>query len=236
MTARIVATTQPAPWLVERGVKTAEHLIIYTARVSNPSNQENTGTGERLLKYCIEHGHWSVFETASMTVEVGTSRAIAAQLLRHRSFTFQEFSQRYSDVQALGRPTVPAARMQDAKNRQSSLECEDVELADWWLAESGRVMDDAQTLYENALEKGIAKEVARFVLTLATPTRLYMTGSVRSWIHYLQTRLDVATQQEHRYVAERIAEVFADEFPVVAKAIDLESLVQKIVDHDLGKA
>lgn len=218
MTARIVATTHPAPWLVERGVKNAEQLIVYTARVSNPSNQDNVDTGAKLLKYCIEHGHWSVFETASMTVEVGTSRAIAAQLLRHRSFTFQEFSQRYSDVQALGRPTVPQARMQDAKNRQSSRECEDPDLNDWWLAESGRVMDDAQALYEQALEKGIAKEVARFVLTLATPTRLYMTGSVRSWIHYLKARLHPSTQQEHRNLATDIADVFSDEFPVVSEA------------------
>ena len=236
MTARIVATTQPASWLVERGVKTAEQLIVYTARVSNPSNQDSVSSGDRLLRYCIKHGHWSVFETASMTVEVGTSRAIAAQLLRHRSFTFQEFSQRYSDVQALGRPTVPTARMQDVKNRQSSLECEDLDLNDWWIAEAGRVMDDTQALYETALEKGIAKEVARFVLPLATPTKLYMTGSVRSWIHYLKARLDVATQQEHRYVAERIAEVFADEFPVVTEAIGLAGLVKKIVDHDLGEA
>jgi thymidylate synthase (FAD) len=221
VSARIVATTQPAPWLVERGVKTAEQLIVYTARVSNPDNQDNVETGAGLLKYCIRKGHWSVFETASMTVEVGTSRAIAAQLLRHRSFTFQEFSQRYSDVQALGRPTAPMARMQDAKNRQSSLECEDAELSAWWTAESIRVMDDAQALYEAALEKGIAKEVARFVLTQATPTRLYMTGSVRSWIHYLKARLDPATQQEHRYVAELVANVFDDEFPVVSEACGL---------------
>jgi thymidylate synthase (FAD) len=126
--------------------------------------------------------------------------------------------------------------MQDAKNRQSSLECKDFELSDWWLAEAGRVMDDAQTLYDKALDNGIAKEVARMVLPLATPTRLYMTGSVRSWIHYLTARLDVATQQEHRYVAERIAEVFADEFPVVTEAIGLAGLVKKIVDHDLGEA
>lgn len=228
MTARVVATTHPAPWLVERGVKTAEQLIVYTARVSNPSNQDNVGTGAKLLKYCIEHGHWSVFETASMTVEVGTSRAIAAQLLRHRSFTFQEFSQRYSDVQALGRPTVPQARMQDLKNRQSSLACEDPDLNDWWLAESGRVMDDAQALYEAALEKGVAKEVARFVLPLATPTRLYMTGSVRSWLHYLESRLDPSTQREHRLVAEAIAEVFADEFPVVSEAC---GLAKKVLAH-----
>jgi thymidylate synthase (FAD) len=227
MSARIVATTQPAPWLVERGVKTAEALIVYTARVSNPDNQDNVGAGAGLLKYCIRKGHWSVFETASMTIEVGTSRAIAAQLLRHRSFTFQEFSQRYSDVHKLGRPTVPTARMQDAKNRQSSLECKDFELSDWWLAEAGRVMDDAQTLYDKALDNGIAKEVARMVLPMATPTRLYMTGSVRSWIHYLQTRLDPATQLEHRLVAEAVAEVFNDEFPVVSEAC---GVWKKVVD------
>lgn len=227
MITRVIATTQPAPWLVERGVKTAEQLIVYTARVSNPSNQDNVGTGAKLLKYCIEHGHWSVFETASMTVEVATTRAIAAQLLRHRSFTFQEFSQRYADVQALGRPTVPQVRMQDPKNRQSSLECEDLDLNDWWVAEAGRVMDDAQALYESALEKGVAKEVARFVLPLATPTRLYMTGSVRSWIHYLESRLDPSTQLEHRLVAVRIGELFDEEFPVVSEAC---GIMKKVVD------
>ena len=221
MITRIIATTQPASWLVERGVKTAEQLIVYTARVSNPSNQDNVGTGAKLLKYCIEHGHWSIFETASMTVEVATTRVIAAQLLRHRSFTFQEFSQRYADVQTLGRPTAPSVRMQDPKNRQSSLASEDLDLNDWWLAEAGRVMDDAQALYESALEKGVAKEVARFVLPLATPTRLYMTGSVRSWIHYLKARLDPATQLEHRQVAVAVAEIFREEFPVVSEAIGL---------------
>ena len=233
MITRIIATTQPAPWLVERGVKTAEQLIVYTARVSNPSNQDNVDTGAKLLKYCIEHGHWSVFETASMTVEIETTRAIAAQLLRHRSFTFQEFSQRYADVQTLGRPTVPQVRMQDPKNRQSSLASEDPELNDWWVAEAGRVMDDAQHLYEAALEKGIAKEVARFVLPLATPTKLYMTGSVRSWIHYLKARLDPATQLEHRQVAIEIADVFYDEFPVVSEAC---GVWKKIVDVDSEQA
>lgn len=221
MITRVIATTQPAPWLVERGVRSAEALIVYQARVSNPSNQENVGTGPGLLRYCIRKGHWSPFESASMTVEVATTRAIAAQLLRHRSFTFQEFSQRYADVQTLGRPTVPQVRMQDPKNRQSSLECEDLDLNDWWIAEAGRVMDDAQALYESALEKGVAKEVARFVLPLATPTRLYMTGSVRSWIHYLTARLDPATQREHRQVAVAVADIFREEFPVVAEAIGL---------------
>jgi thymidylate synthase (FAD) len=218
MSAKLIATTQPAPWLVEQGIRTAEDLIVYTARVSNPSNQGNVETGGRLIQYCIDHGHWSVFETASMTVEIETTRAIAAQLLRHRSFTFQEFSQRYCDVQALGRPTVPTARMQDRKNRQSSLKSDDEALKEWWISEAGRVMDDAQALYESALEKGIAKEVARFVLPLATPTRLYMTGSVRSWLHYLKARLDPATQQEHRQVAIDVADIFSETFPVISEA------------------
>jgi thymidylate synthase (FAD) len=225
MTARIVATTQPAPWLVERGIKTAEQLIVYQARVSNPDNQENTETGYGLIRYCIRKGHWSVFETASMTVEVETTRAIAAQLLRHRSFTFQEFSQRYARV--TGRPVAPEPRMQDSKNRQSSLPTDDEELSAWWGSEAGRVMDQAQGLYEQAVEKGIAKEVARFVLPLATPTRLYMTGSVRSWIHYLESRLDSSTQQEHRQLAVEIGELFDEEFPVVSEAC---GMMKKVVD------
>ena len=234
MSVRIIAATQPAPWLVERGVKTAEQLIVYTARVSNPSNQDSVSSGDRLLKYCLEHGHWSVFETANMTVEIETTRAIAAQLLRHRSFTFQEFSLRYA--RSTGRAVVPSARLQDEKNRQSSLPNSDETLDWWWRTEAGRVMDEAEEIYRQAITRGIAKEVARMVLPLATPTRLYMTGSVRSWIHYLTARLDPATQLEHRLVAEQIANVFDDEFPIVAKAIDLEGLVQKIVDHDLGEA
>jgi thymidylate synthase (FAD) len=219
VSARIVAATQPAPWLVERGVKTAEQLIVYTARVSNPNNQDNVETGAGLLKYCIRKGHWSVFETASMTVEVGTSRAIAAQLLRHRSFTFQEFSQRYAKT--LDRAAPTEARMQDPKNRQSSLPCESDETSWWWLQEQKRAFHAAEEAYAAALSRGIAKEVARMVLPMATPTRLYMTGSVRSWIHYLKARLDPATQLEHRNVAEAIAHVFDDEFPVVSEAIGL---------------
>lgn len=219
MTTRIIATTQPASWLVERGVKTAEQLIVYTARVSNPSNQDNVGTGARLLKYCIEHGHWSVFETASMTVEIETTRAIAAQLLRHRSFTFQEFSQRYARTTDKAKTTK--ARMQDAKNRQSSLPCESDETAWWWEQEQRRAFHAAEEAYAAALDRGIAKEVARMVLPLATPTRLYMTGSVRSWVHYLAARLDPATQLEHRQVAVDVSEIFREEFPAVAEAIGL---------------
>jgi len=216
---RIIATTQPASWLVERGVKTAEQLIVYTARVSNPANQDNVDTGAKLLRYCIEHGHWSVFETASMTVEIETTRAIAAQLLRHRSFTFQEFSQRYAKTTDKAKTTK--ARMQDPKNRQSSLPCESEETAWWWEQEQRRAFHAAEEAYAAALDRGIAKEVARMVLPLATPTRLYMTGSVRSWIHYLKARLDPATQLEHRQVAVDIAEIFREEFPVVSEAIGL---------------
>jgi thymidylate synthase (FAD) len=219
VTARIIATTQPAPWLVERGVKTAEQLIVYTARVSNTDNQDNVETGAGLLKYCIRKGHWSVFETASMTVEIETTRAIAAQLLRHRSFTFQEFSQRYA--RTTDHAATTKARMQDTKNRQSSLPCESDETSWWWEQEQRRAFHVAEEAYAAALDRGIAKEVARMVLPLATPTRLYMTGSVRSWIHYLAARLDPATQLEHRQVAVDVAEIFREEFPVVAEAIGL---------------
>ena len=219
MTTRIIATTQPASWLIERGVKTAEQLIVYTARVSNPANQDNVDTGAKLLKYCIEHGHWSIFETASMTVEIETTRAIAAQLLRHRSFTFQEFSQRYA--RTTEKAATTKARMQDPKNRQSSLPCESDETSWWWEQEQRRVFHAAEEAYAMALTKGIAKEVARMVLPLATPTRLYMTGSVRSWIHYLKARLDPATQLEHRQVAIDVAAIFREEFPVVSEAIGL---------------
>jgi thymidylate synthase (FAD) len=225
MSARIVATSQPASWLVDRGVKTAEQLIVYTARVSNPENQNNVETGVGLLKYCIRKGHWSVFETASMTVEIETTRAIAAQLLRHRSFTFQEFSQRYAKTTDKAKTTK--ARMQDAKNRQSSLPCDSEETAWWWEQEQRRAFHAAEEAYAGALDRGIAKEVARLVLPLATPTRLYMTGSVRSWIHYLEARLDPATQLEHRTVAAAIGEVFEEQFPVVAEAC---GVLRKVVD------
>lgn len=227
MSAMLVALTEPAPHLVEQGVKTAEDLIVYCARVSNPSNQSSVETGEHLLKYCVKKGHWSVFETASMTVEIHTSRAISAQLLRHRSFTFQEFSQRYAAISDFALARAPEARMQDTKNRQSSLPCEDEGTSRWWENVSANIMDLSRNVYDQAVEKGIAKEVARMVLPLATPTRLYMTGSVRSWIHYLEQRLDVATQLEHRFVAIDVADVFCTHFPTIAEATGLK---QKMLD------
>ena len=223
MSAMLAALTQPLGLPPE--VKTAEDLIVYCARVSNPDNQISVETGEHLLRYCVKKGHWSVFETASMTVEIETTRAISAQLLRHRSFTFQEFSQRYASV--FGRPVISEARMQDAKNRQSSTKCESEETQWWWERAQRKAFAEAEEAYADAIARGIAKEVARMVLPLATPTRLYMTGSVRSWIHYLEQRLDPTTQLEHRMVALDVADVFCTNFPVISEATGLK---QKLLD------
>lgn len=187
--------------------------MVYCARVSNPSNQLNTETGPRLLAYCIRHGHWSVFEQAAMTVEITTSRAIAAQILRHRSFAFQEFSQRYAKVAQ----TEPVElRKQAASNRQSSTDVVKDEVINGKLR---GILGQAQHVYEQLLEAGVARECARMVLPLATSTTLYMTGSVRSWIHYFQVRCDEHTQKEHRLVAEEIREIFKTQFPATSEAL-----------------
>ena len=229
MNVEIVAITAPAGRHIPPTVVTPEDLIVYIARVSNPENQDNVGTGAKLLRYCLDHGHVSVFESVSMTVEIETTRMISAQLLRHRSFTFQEFSQRYAKT--TGEVEVPESRMQDAKNRQSSLPCEDSETSAWWRERSEFATGLAQTIYDAAIKRGIAKEVARAVLPMATPTRLYMTGNVRSWIHYLGSRLDPTTQLEHRVVAHEIAQIFLEQFPVVSEAIDLRT---KMFDSKVG--
>lgn len=196
--------------------KTAEELIVYAARVSNPSNQSNMDTASKLLAYCIKHAHWSIFETASMTVEVTTSRAIAAQLIRHRSFTFQEFSQRYAKAATF---VKYGARRQDDKNRQNSLDDLDRGTKYWFERQQERVWEMSYSLYECALTLGIAKECARTLLPMSTQTTLYMTGSVRSWIHYLQTRTEKATQLEHRQIAQQIATIFDVQFPNIASAL-----------------
>lgn len=198
----------------------AERHMAYCARVSNPKNQGNESI-EGLLKYCIKNQHWSIFEQAFMTVEINTTRAIAAQILRHRSFTYQEFSQRYADTKLLSDAIpLPELRRQDTKNRQNSIDDipEDLKLV---LLEDIRVLfEDAQRLYNRLLDKGVAKECARFVLPLATPTRLYMTGSVRSWIHYVDLRGGHGTQKEHMDIAEAIRCIFTCQFPTVSKALD----------------
>ncbi len=198
----------------------AEKLIGYIARVSNPKNQDNPEVAG-LLKYCIKHGHWSIFEQASMTVEIETTRGIAAQILRHRSFTFQEFSQRYADTNLLA-DEIPMfdLRHQDTKNRQNSTD--DVPYnkkkdLEYKIAEH---FVEAMDLYNELLGNGIAKECARFVLPLATPTRLYMTGTVRSWIHYIQLRGGHGTQKEHMDIAHAIEDIFIKEFPITSEALE----------------
>ena len=196
----------------------AEKLMAYVARVSNPSNQDNEKFAG-LLKYCINHQHWSVFEQSSMTLEIETTRAIAAQILRHRSFTYQEFSQRYASSTSLGTIPVPEYRRQDTKNRQNSTDDLDPFLKQTLELQTQTLFDSATALYEQMLADGVAKECARMVLPLATPTRIYMTGSCRSWIHYINLRSAHGTQKEHMLIAEGCREVFIEQFPTVSEAL-----------------
>ena len=197
----------------------AEKLMAYVARVSNPSNQDNEKFAG-LLKYCINHQHWSVFEQSSMTLEIETTRAIAAQILRHRSFTYQEFSQRYASSTSLGKIPVPEYRKQDTKNRQNSTDDLDPFLKQTLELQTQTLFDSATALYEQMLADGVAKECARMVLPLATPTRIYMTGSCRSWIHYINLRSAHGTQKEHMIIAEECRKVFTEQFPTVSEALE----------------
>ena len=198
----------------------AEQHMGYVARVSNPKNQDNPNVAG-LLKYCIKHGHWSVFEQAFMTVEINTTRGLAAQILRHRSFTYQEFSQRYADSSMLGEVIpLPELRRQDDKNRQNSIDDIDPLMVQDFNVKMKKHFVDGMKLYKEMLDAGVAKECARFVLPLATPTRIYMTGSVRSWIHYIDLRSAHGTQKEHMDVAEGVRGIFTEQFPVVAEALD----------------
>ena len=198
----------------------AEKHMAYVARVSNPNNQDSDKFAG-LLKYCIKHGHWSVFEQAFMTVEINTTRGLAAQILRHRSFTYQEFSQRYADSSLLGDSIpLPQLRRQDDKNRQNSIDDIDPLMQQDFEIKMQRHFVDGMKLYKEMLEAGIAKECARFVLPLATPTRLYMTGSVRSWVHYIDLRSAHGTQKEHMDVAEETRSIFIKQFPTVAEALE----------------
>jgi len=199
----------------------AEKTMGYVARVSNPANQENPNVAG-LLKYCAKHQHWSVFEQAFMTLEISTTRAIAQQILRHRSFTYQEFSQRYADSTLLGfdKIPLPALRRQDTKNRQNSIddldpfEVQNLEL------QMQTLFDSSMALYEQMLKRGVAKECARNVLPLCVPTKMYMSGSVRSWIHYISLRSANGTQKEHMDIANACKEIFIEQFPTVAEALE----------------
>ena len=198
----------------------AEQTMAYVARVSNPNNQENPNYS-KLLGYCIKHNHWSVFEQAFMTLEIETTRGLAAQVLRHRSFTFQEFSQRYADSSLLA-DQVPMfdIRRQDTKNRQNSIDDIDDFVKQEFQIKIRRHFDEAMVLYQSMLDAGIAKECARFVLPLATPTRMYMSGSVRSWIHYITLRSANGTQKEHMDIAEACKKIFVEQFPTCAEALE----------------
>ena len=198
----------------------AEEQIVYMARVSNPKNQDNMDTAPRLVKYLIKHKHWSPFEMASMQLEINTTRAIAAQVLRHRSFSFQEFSQRYSAVGDLPTIGIPNLRTQDTKNTHASHDNLDPEVKERLEREIERLYVNAQDLYEFALSQGVAKECARSILPLGTPTRMYMSGSVRSWIHYIEIRAGIETQLEHRLIAEAAKEIFKEQFPNIAAAME----------------
>jgi thymidylate synthase (FAD) len=215
MQVRIVGITEP----IIEGVLSPEDFVVYCARVSNPSNQLNTQTAPKLLKYLIEHKHWSPYEMVSVTVEIKTSRAIAAQILRHRSFSFQEFSQRYSPVTDFEPFEL---RIQSEKNRQSSTDTlplgeEDLKLIQNHLIESAK-------LYDNLLERGAARETARMILPLCTQTTLYMSGTLRSWIHYLDLRTKEDTQKEHREIALAIRNIFAEIFPNTSEALQWNPL------------
>ena len=202
----------------------AEKTMAYIARVSNPSNQDNENYSG-LLKYCIKHNHWSVFEQSSMTLEIETTRGIAAQILRHRSFTFQEFSQRYADTNLLGAIPIPDLRSQDSKNRQNSIDDLPENQKEQLQKNIERYFAEGIDLYNELIREGIAKECARFVLPLATPTKLYMTGSCRSWIHYIDLRSAHGTQKEHMDIANEVRQVFIDQFPAVSEALGWQKLL-----------
>ena len=214
LNAKLIAVTKP----VVEGIDNAKELIAFCARVSNPSNQMNMDTADKLLAYLVKHSHWSPLEMANAVVEVEAPRDIMRQLLRHRSFSFQEFSQRYADVTSLGDAfCYRDVRLQDNKNRQNSIETDDKELAEWWIQSQKYLLDSVKHYYTQAIEKGIAKEVARTLLPEGlTMSRAYVNGTIRSWVHYLQVRLEKGvTQEEHVMLARLIAEAVNQAFPVV---------------------
>ena len=197
----------------------AEKMMAYIARVSNPKNQDNQDF-KKLIQYCINNEHWSVFEQAYMTLQIETNRGIAAQILRHRSFTFQEFSQRYADSTQLGEIPIPELRRQDKKNRQNSISNLPTNVSKDFQQRIEVQFKETLNLYQEMLEKGVAKECARFILPLATSTRIYMTGSCRSWIHYINLRSGHGTQKEHLIIANQCREIFSKQFPTVSIALN----------------
>lgn len=222
MNVKLISITQPQVSTADRAPMNAEDIIAYCARVSNPKNQMNTATAPKLIKFLIKHKHWSPFELANMCVEIKTSRAIAAQILRHRSFSFQEFSQRYSKAQEL---EFLELRKQAEKNRQSSTDAVDPLLTDDYKNIKASVvisqyLNEGIKLYDELIEAGVAKESARMVLPLTTQTTMYMNGTVRSWVHYIDLRTEENTQKEHRDIANAIKNIFIEQFPDTSEALD----------------
>lgn len=219
MQVKLMSLTKPTLKKENGECMSAEEFIAYVARVSNPKNQHNHDTGHKLLQYCITHGHWSIFEHVSLTFEIKTSRAIAAQLLRHRSFTFQEFSQRYSTVTSF---EDIEWRLQGKTNRQVGETA--VDIPSDLKKEVGTLLDTCKTLYNKLIDQGIARECVRMILPLCTTTTLYMTGTLRSWIHYLKLRVSQDTQQEHSIIAKEIMEILRQEFPIVFLAMNKDEV------------
>jgi thymidylate synthase (FAD) len=216
---KLIGITQPTKEIQEElGIENAQQLIAYVARVSNPANQDNPEY-DRLLKYLVKNKHWSPFEMVHIVMEIQTTRDIGRQILRHRSFSFQEFSQRYAEVQEMSEPRE--ARLQDTKNRQNSIETNDLGLAFDWITVQNDLMRDAQNAYEWAIENGIAKEVARSVLPEGlTMSRMYMSGSLRSWIHYCELRMANGTQKEHRELATQCWNIITEQFPSLKTVLE----------------
>ena len=216
MNIKLVSYSQPAEEFKNEGINDVQDLIAFCARVSNPSNQINTETSEKLIKYLITHKHWSPLEMTSACLEINTTRDIARQILRHRSFSFQEFSQRYANPAEFGDQfVVREARLQDTKNRQNSIDVEDAELQAWWNAQQKFIIDHVSRIYKEAIDRGIAKEQARAILPEGnTKSRLYANGTIRSWIHYIELRAANGTQKEHMEIAKECAKVIAKIFPL----------------------
>jgi thymidylate synthase (FAD) len=215
MKVKLISSSKASREMASSGIYDAQELIAFCARVSNPSNQFNLETSEKLIRYLVKHKHWSPLEMVSACLEIETTRDIARQILRHRSFSFQEFSQRYADPTKDLDFVIREARLQDTKNRQNSIEVDDPALAAWWDAKQKFIIDTVRQTYAEAIEKGIAKEQARAILPEGnTVSRLYMNGTLRSWIHFIELRSDNGTQKEHMEVARACAQVIAEIFPM----------------------
>lgn len=220
MKVKLISNSRPSKQMYDEGLTDAQELIAFCARVSNPSNQYNTETAEKLIRYLIKHKHWSPLEMVSACLEITTTRDIARQILRHRSFSFQEFSQRYADPTNDLNFKTREARLQDTKNRQNSVDTSDIDLKDWWLYQQTKIIGIASDIYNQAIQRGIAKEQARAVLPEGlTVSRLYVNGTLRSWVHFIELRSAEGTQKEHREVARACAEVISEIFPMITDSV-----------------